>query len=355
MRLRATAAFVLLLLASFVFAQDSAPPVTPTPDPVPVGSTPAAPAPASTIQTVLTPDSSLYAIDNKPGAKLELIRRRGEVRDPLVVPTTDDDAIDSQARIAYDTTADVVYVLWHRAAEGVDELRLASVNAAGEWSEVRTIASGADVKRAGLQLAITHAREEGDTTDTTLVHAAWWSVGETFAPEYAVAAFEGVQYLSTETANLETLVSEDYYASAVEKEDTGNAEHPPLVMSRAGRNVDVLFGGKDTTAVTRVRVEPQRISIEARIWRPSGRSLQKTTPGKLIAHGTEAVQAFVAGERVVLFTPDQQFRYIVYDNGEWTPIRMIELDENLSSDHVLQELRRTVEEGEPLETKPHTD
>jgi hypothetical protein len=316
-----------------------------------------APAPVSTIQTVLAPDSSLYAIDSKPGASLTLSRRRGELRDPLLVPTTDDEAIESQAHIAYDTTADVVYVLWHRAAEGVDDILLASVNPDGEWSEVRTIASGPDAKHAGLQMVITHAREEGDASDTTLVHVAWWSVtGETTVPEYAVAAFEDAQYLSTETANLETLTANnEFSAAAYEKEDTGKAEHPPMMMSRAGSNVDVLFGGKDSTAVTKVRVEPHRISSEARIWRPSGRSLQRTSPGKLIAHGTAPVQAFVAGERVVLYTPDQQFRYIVFDKGEWTPIRMIELDEALTSDHVLKELRRAVEEGEPLETKPDTD
>lgn len=342
MKLRTTAAFVLLSLASVALAQ--------TPD-VPA-ETPA-PRPASMIQTVLAPDSSLYAIDQKPGAKLELNRRRGEVRDPLLVPTTDDEAIESQARIAYDSTADLVYVMWHRAAEGIDEIRMASVNAEGTWSDVKVIASGAGVTRVGLQMAITHAREEGDELETTLVHAAWWSIGGTFTPEYAVSAFEGANYLSTETANLETMTTDEFRAAAIE--ETGEAVHPPLVMSRAGSNVVILFGGKQTTAVTKVRIESRRVSGEARIWRPSGRSLQHTSPGRLIANGTAPVQAFVAGDRVVLYTPDQQFRYVVYDNGEWTPVRMIELDENLSSDHVLQELRRTVEEGEPLETKPATD
>lgn len=327
---RATAVFTLLLAASFASAQ-------------------------GTVQTVLLPDSTLYAIDAKASGQLELSRRRGDVRETLIVPTTEDDAIESQAQLAYDAVTNSVYVIWHRGGEGIDEIRLASLNAEDAWSDPLLVSDGAASHRAGLQMVLTHAREKGDQSDTTLVHAAWWSVGAALTPDYALVAFEGGRHLSTEVADLQSFATNSASLAAAEHEDTGGAEHPPLVLARAGHAVDVVFGASQTTSVTRVRVEPKRISAEARIWRPSGRTSQHTGPARLVAHSSAPVQAFVSGERVVLYTPEAQFRYSVFDNGEWTPVRMIELDENLTSEHLLQELRRTVEENVPLEEKPQSE
>ncbi|MFL6246762.1 MAG: hypothetical protein ACJ74H_12100 [Thermoanaerobaculia bacterium] len=327
---RITAVFVaLLLVASFASAQD-------------------------TMQAVLRPDSTVFAIDaSKPAAQLEMSRRRGETNETLIVPTTDDDAIESDARLVFDAATGTVFVLWHRSAEGVDEICLASLNANDEWSDVHVVASGADAHRAGLQVILTHAREEGDQTETTLIHATWWSIGEELTPEYALVAFENGQLLSTDVADLRTFTSKDGYAAheATEPEDTGDAAYPPLAMSRAGKSVDVLFGGEQTTAVTRVRVEPKRVSSEARIWRPSGKTTQRTPPGRLTSLSTAPVQAFVSGDRIVLYTPDAQFRYSVFDGAKWTPVRMIELDENLTSEHLLQQLHRSVEEATTLAPK----
>lgn len=310
-------------------------------------------ASAARVETVLAPDSTLYAVDAaKESAQLELSRRRGEVRETLVVPSTDDDAIESQARLAYDSSNDTLYVMWHRAAEGVDEIRLASLNVANEWSDVLTIATGAEVRRAALQLVLMHAREEGDERDTTLLHAAWWSLSaEATVPEYALLAFENGRHLSAEVVDLHSMVEQ---VARLASEETGAAEHPPLTMGRRGNGVDVVFGEKNTTAVTRVHIQPKRVSVEARIWRPSGRSTTQTGPTKLIPHGSAPVQVILGGDRIALYTPDAKFRYIVYDGAEWTPIRMIELDENVTSEELLQELRQTLEENAPLDEKPRS-
>lgn len=321
---RLTAVFIaLLLVASFASAQD-------------------------TMQAVLRPDSTVFAIDaSKPAAQLEMSRRRGETNETLIVPTTDDDAIESDARLALDAATGSVFVLWHRSAEGVDEICLAVLNAKDEWSGVYVVASGADERRAGLQVILTHAREEGDESETTLIHATWWSAGEELTPQFAMVAFEDGQHLSTEVTDLRTFATTDGSAvrEATEAEEMGDAAHPPLAMSRAGKYIDVLFGEEETTAVTRVRLEPKRVSSEARIWRPSGKSVQRTPPARIVPLSTGPVQAFVSGERIVLFTPDAKFRYSVFENGEWTPVRMIELDENLTSEHLIQQLRRSVEEA----------
>lgn len=327
MNRRITAVVVVLLLAaSFASAQE------PT-------------------QTVLRPDSTVYAIDaSKPSTQLEVSRHRGEDRDSLLVPGTDDEAIESDARLAFDAASGTVFVLWHRSAEGIDEICLAALNPLDEWSDVKVIASGDRVHRVGLHLVLTHVRAEGDEADTTLLHLAWWSIGTELTPEYALVAFENGVQLSTDISNLLTFTSNNAPATLDANEgepedDAGAPVHPPLAMERAGKYVDVVFGGAGTTKVTRVRLEPKRITSEARIWRPSGRSIASTPPARLVPLGSTPVQAFVSGDRIVLYTPDAQFRYSVFEDGHWTPIRMIELDEKVTSEHLLQQLRRSVEEN----------
>lgn len=330
MNRRLTAVLIaLLLLASFASAQE-------------------------TVYRVLRADGTVYSIDaSKATGKLEVSRRRGEIRDTLLVPSTDDEAIESDARLVLDSATGAVFVLWHRTADDLDEIRLAVLDTNDEWSKVHLVASSERVRRAGLQVILTHSRVEGDESDTTLLHAAWWSIGTELTPEYALVAFESGLHLSTEVDNLRTFTKDVTVASLaiVEDEDTGEAAHPPLAMNAAGRFMDVLYGDVRTTAVTRVRIEPGRVSSEARIWRPSGRALQHTSPARLIAHGTTPVQAFLHGDRFVLYTPDAKFRYSVYNDGVWTPIRTIELDENLTSQHVLEQLRRSVEESVKLESE----
>jgi hypothetical protein len=317
---------------------------------------PAGFASAAGIETVLTPDSSLYAISAN-GNALELTRRLNDERTTLVVPGTDDAELESDARLGYDSCSDTLFVLWHRSGEGIDEIRLVTLNGAGEWSEPYLVASGAQLHRVGLQMVLTHARAAGETVDATLVHAAWWGLGAQPVPEYAIIAFEKGEHFSTDVANLDQLAAVRQVAAGDDAtaEDTGDVLHPPLALSRDGKSVDVVFGGDHTTAITRVRIEPKKVVGNARMWRPVGRSGMRTEPARLISSDSSPVQAFVSKGRIVLYTPESQFRFIVLDNGKWTPIRMIELDESLSSDELLQQLRRTVEESVFTTSDPQSE
>jgi hypothetical protein len=317
-------------------------------------------ASAASLETVLTPDSSLYAISVKDGAKgieprLELTRRQDEVRTTLTVPGTDDAELESDARLAYDSCSDTLFVLWHRSGQGLDEIRLATLNGAGEWSEPYLVASGAQVNRAGLQMVLTHARGAGATSDATLVHAAWWDLGADTVPQYAIVAFEKGQHYSTDVERLDELAAIRQVDGEATTEDTGAVLHPPLALTRDGKSVDVVFGGDRTTAITRVRIDPRQYTSNARMWRPVGRSAMRTEPAHLTSADSSPVQAFLSNGRIVLYTPDSQFRFIVLDDGKWTPIRMIELDETLTTDELLHQLRRTVEESEFTTAEPQSE
>jgi hypothetical protein len=64
----------------------------------------------------------------------------------------------------------------------------------------------------------------------------------------------------------------------------------------------------------------------------------------MVTSDTSPVQAFISKGRVVLYRPDEKFRFVVFENGAWSPERMIQLDETLTSDELLRELHATVDD-----------
>lgn len=310
---------------------------------------------AGEIQTVLAQDSTLFTIDGGADHSwLELSRRYADVTEGLIVPGTDEGvyegALESDARLLWDGPTSTLYVIWHSASETSDAIMLASLKD-DVWSQPVAIAEGASVRRFGLQVALTRGALEQPETETesapayaTLIHAAWWSMGAQSAAEYALVAFEDGMHVSTDVASLEELAAVRT-AAGVETEDVGAPLHPPLAMARAENGVDVVFGAERSTRVTRVRLEPRRVQGDARIWKPSGRTGADTGRARMISANSAPVQAFISKGRIVLYdATTQRFRYVVLENGQWTPERMIQLDDRLTSDKLLRELQRTVEE-----------
>lgn len=292
---------------------------------------------ARPVETVLTRDGGLYAITADGDApQLALTYRLGDTSTSIVVPTTEDEAVESDPRLAYDAVSRTLYVAWHRADPEGDEVRLAMLRADGTWSAPLTIAGCNSARRSGLELVLTHVES------TTLVHLAWWKVATQLAPEYALVAFEEGAAVSIDVSNLNTLAE----TSVNEIEDTGNVLHPPLAMARAGSGVDVVFGAPASTALQRIRLDPRRVASDARLWKPgrSGDGTGSVPRAGLVSQSTSPVQAFLANGRIVLYTPDAQFRFVVFENGAWTPLRMIRLDETVTRDEVLRQLRKTIEE-----------
>jgi hypothetical protein len=277
-------------------------------------------------QTVLTNDATVWAANEASvSVKLDLMRREGDVTSFVRVPGTEDSVIESHPRLAYDNATGALFAMWRHG----DEIRVSRLDASGRWSESKVVTRGQTLE--GLQLVVTRS------SDTTLLHGAWWS-GTT--AEYALVAFDGPEVLSTVVVALDELAN--VRAAANEPEDTGGAVHPPLAMVRSGEAVDVAYGAPHTTTLTRLTVKPEKVGGNARMWRPSGRSGRRTDPSGLTSLTTAAVQSFIVEGRLVLFTPDSRFRYVVLDNGRWTPIRMFALDEKLTSEELVRALRRSV-------------
>jgi hypothetical protein len=281
----------------------------------------------------------LWSVDASAARpSLVLTLRMGDQHQDVLVPTTNDSAIDASPRLAWDAASRTLFVLWRREGANGDEIRLARRYASGRWAPPIVIANGSSASRAGLQLVLTRAKEQ-DTT-VTLLHAVWWTLGERPKAEYALAAFQGAELLSTSVDALDALAA--LQASVAEDEDTGRAAHPPMAIVPQDSGVEVAFGAPRTTAMTRVQLEPGTIAPNARIWRPSGKHGRRTPAALLISASSLPVESFIVGGNVVLYTPDARFRYVVFEDGKWTPVRMLATDEKLTSEDLVRELRRSV-------------
>jgi hypothetical protein len=322
MRLRTCVLAILLLAASLVTAQPA--------------------------QTVLTEDGTLVTL-GASGTSLAVTRISNDDRQVLALPDTTPDSIDTEASLLWDRCSDAVFVVWHREELGLRSLRLASLDGTGEWRTSFVIAESVEAQ-AGVQILLTHGRQGGQ--EATLLHAAWWELGEQVTPRYALVAFENGLHVSTEMARLDDLAGVPPVGVESEVEDTGAAIHPPLALARHGNSVDIAYGAVNSTDITRLSIDPRRTGGEARIWRPVGRAGGRTGPARLTANSAAPVQSFLTRGRIVLFTPGVQFRFIVHENGAWMPIRTIDLDGSVTTEQVTEELRRSLEEHSEASSAP---
>ncbi|HEX2835212.1 MAG TPA: hypothetical protein VHW00_19520 [Thermoanaerobaculia bacterium] len=306
---------------------------------------------ADPMQTALTPSNVLYSIAPEGELPLlEITQRNGDVVTTLLVPGTDDAAVESHPRLVWDGDASRLFVVWHRDGEEGDEIRLATYSDEGQWSEPLTISGCATAKRAGLQVAVTHlpAEAEGEPS-TSFVNVSWWKLGANGqTPEYALIAFENGQHVSTDVQNLFELAAVRGGSSEMDQDETYEALHPPMAMSRTANasDVDIVFGSPYSTALTRVKIQPKKVASNTRMWRPGRVGGGGIPKAGLASTNAAPVRSFISNGRIVLYTPDQQFRYVVYENGAWTPTRMIALDETLTGDELVDHLRRAVENQE---------
>lgn len=301
-------------------------------------------------ETVLTADGVLYAITADGDLPLlEVTQRSATVSKIMIVPSTEDFAYESCPRIAWDSVTKSLFVVWHRTDVDGDHIRMTTLSADGTWAEPITIAVSPTARQSGLQIALSHVTPQGDAAKTaTLLHLVWWTLNESApTPQYALIGFEGSKYMSTDVSNLQTLTGLRESGAQLGNEDVPSTLHPPLAIANtaAPAEVEVVYGAQGTTALTRVRLTPKLVS-NARLWKPSRGGAGMLPRAELTSTNGSPVRSFISNGRVVLYTPEEMFRYTVFDNNAWSPTRMIKLDDKLSSDDLLEELHKAVEEQE---------
>jgi hypothetical protein len=297
--------------------------------------------------TALTTKGILYSIDKSgDGTSVLLTRRSSGTKTLLVVPATVDDTRDDRAQLEYDRSADRLYVMWIRGGDKTTDVMMSWLDPDGEWSEALVVSSAPGLaRRDELRTAIT--RTSADAIRTTLVHvASWVRDGENLSGEYSLSAFEAGQHVSTATANFQMLDPHSGQGYADDLEVL--TPFPALAISPIGDGIDVVYGHEQGTAVTRLHISP-RLEPTARMWKPFGKTAGSMPPAHFASNSTTPVKAIFSRDRVVLYTNDQVFRFVVFERGEWSPAREFALDETLTGDALLDQIRRSIEETLPDE------
>lgn len=297
-------------------------------------------ASAQRLESVLTSGGALYTLKSLDDKALMLIKREGNKREPIVIKATVDAELDYDGRLLYDGSTETLFVVWRRASEGGDEIRFVSMNRNGVWSSSHVLATATGDDRTGLRAAVTRMKDEGSTV--AFVHAVWWDQrGGEVNPRYALAAFdrEGT-HLSSYEGNLLDLAGTHDNSGGSAPEDA----LPLLAVTSATDAVDVVFGTLNAPTATRVKLTPKRKTPDARLYVPIGRSGGNMPHPKFASASNGNAQVMIVGSRVVVYSADETFRFSLYDRGEWSPVRMIPLDETMTAREVEAELRRAISE-----------
>jgi hypothetical protein len=259
------------------------------------------------------------------------------------VISTEDAELESDARLLWDSATSTLFVIWNHHAASGDEIRVARLDAEGQWSAPINISIGLRLRCLGLQVELTHASIDDEASSkATLVHAVWWNVDDVPTAEYALVAFESGQHVSTMIDSLDSLVPPSTpEPDGTLSEDATIALCPPLAILQAGSGVDIAYGQRFSSGVTRLRVDPWRIVSNARMWKPLGKTAERTGRSGLVASTGAPVEVVLSADRIVLYAPGAKFRYATYKDGGWSPILALKLDDEIISRHqLLQQLTK---------------
>jgi len=297
--------------------------------------------------SVLTAKGLFYSIE-KPdeGNSILLMRRTGGAKVMIVVPSTVDDVRDYRAQLEYDRAIDRLYVIWVREGDKSSDVMMSWLDPDGEWSDAIVVSSAPGLaRRDELRTVLTRATSDG--IRATLIHvASWVRDGEALSGEYSLVGFESSRHVSTNVANFQTL--DDHASANASQQDDLNvvAAFPALAMAASSDGVDVVYGNEIGTAVTRLHISP-RLEPNARLWKPVGRSGGSMPPAHFAATSAAPVRAFFSRDRVVLYTNDKVFRFVVFEGGAWSDAQEFMLDDGLTGDALLNQIRRMIEEELP--------
>lgn len=301
--------------------------------------------------SVLTSKGILYSVESSDGTSVNLMRRSGGTKTLLVLPATVDDTRDDRAQLEYDRSTDRLYVIWIRGGEKTTDVMMSYLDPNGpngEWSEAEVLSSAPGLaRRDELRTALTRSSR------TTFIHvASWVRDGANLAGEYSLTAFESGTQTSTYTTNFQMLdiAGQGGYADDLDV----LTPFPALAVSPISDGIDVVYGYEKGTAVSRLHITP-RLEPNARIWKPGGKT-SSMPPAHFAANSTSTapVKALFSRNRVVLYTSDSVFRFVVFENGEWSEAREFMLDEKLTGDALLDQVRRFIEDAQSDEALPVT-
>lgn len=311
---------------------------------------------------VLAEDGTLYAVEStfaKDVAGLRTTSERvltlrvqnGTENSVSVIPATLAGGWHVDPAIAYDSQSRTLFVFWEAAHNNFNttELLVAAYQN-GTWTEPASLDPAHLAARENFRIAITHSSEQiaDDGTTTRVpeinIHAVWWE--DNGAAEWARYAMITVEKGAVTAIDVRDLSSFGGVLApdGAPKSDVAREllRHPAVVEKATRDSVDVLFGDSTTVSLRRTNIRPTIQGGRLRV--PVGRggtTISAPSAGTLSV-GTP-VNAILTADSVAFYfngrTPNT-LSYLLYRNGQWSPLRSIALNEKLSHDVAVSALEK---------------
>ena len=269
----------------------------------------------------------------------------------FIVPATLVDGSNSEPALAFDNESGTLYIFWQYSVNAMSsELRFVSRDRDGNWSLPNTFETAAYHFRRNMRITLTHYAIDLDDNGRTEkvpeinVHATWWeSSGGGEVARYAMLTLRHGEVSVSQVSDLAAFVrssSQNFTVPASFSREL--FRHPAVFESPEGDSVDVVFGDVQTNGFHRVTLAPIG---NARVRIPVGKSDKGFGPPSSFAMsaGTRIEAISPHPDRLLFyFEEDGAMRYIVYRNNEWSAMRTIRLDEEMSRELAINAMRGLV-------------
>ena len=332
-------------------------------------------------ETLLTPDGTLFTVESRfaqpengaSSAHLVLRWQAGTEGSEEIVPATLGEGAHLEPAVAYDAVSRTLFLFWLRyGGTSETQLLLAARDANGTWSEAVEFGQRWNY-REKLRIAVTRRVTEQDGSlgpeAAISVHLVWWESNSDTGEEQATYAMVTIEngtvgtpeYLSlNQFAAKEKKNDEAGEAGADAEDETEGAETAAadanhdvlkqslLFTSPKQDSVLVVFGSYETERLHQVTIRPTRPPVsDGRLRVPVGRAVEGSigSPRLQAASHARVEGLYGDADRMALYTREgNRLEYSILKDGLWSDARTIVLDDQITSSHAVDALRRLISE-----------
>lgn len=305
---------------------------------------------------LLTQDGTVYTIESAsaqdvpslftPSQRILMMTvQKGTTTTTIAVPASLNGGWHANPALAYDSDSNTIFIFWEAARNnGLASDLLVCSYQNGKWGFATALDSIDWDLRENLHIAITKKTEQmaADGTKTSIpevtVHAVWWQQsGHGEWARYAMLTMDKGNVSSIQIQNLSDFLARAENPAA-NPTDNEILRHPVILESAAHDSVDVVFGDVAANTMHRLTLKPV---ANGRLRIPIGvREGSVHAPIANVVSSTN-VSAFASNDSLAFyFTTGQAMNYLLYKDGEWSPMRSIALNDKITRDTAVEALRR---------------
>jgi hypothetical protein len=310
-----------------------------------------------TIFTAETQQSAAYPqLEASSASFIMLTIQHGATRTSAPLPESLTAGTHLSPALAYDEGSKTLFVFWQKQPNAMSSQLLLCSYQDGKWSPPMSIDSAAFHFRENLRIGITSkvdtvSAEDGSSTwqPGLTLHAIWWDLnGLGESARYAMLTIEKGAVSDVAIRDLRDFVPTSPDDKNFPVDAALNREilrHPALFEAQDHKSVDVVFADWDLNAFNRVTIKP-RTGPDGRLRVPVGlRDGGQIPPAPFRASSDSigAISGQGSGSDLLFYFRDgKAMGYLVYKNGSWSSSDSIAIDDKVTSDNVIELLRKMI-------------